>query len=230
MKPNSFMSSAHIGRHAWSFALLGVIAAVIGYQAAAYRDPVPAPPAAGVTAIATFDLEKTFNALEEKKAGETELTRLAEDMKKQSDEKAKKLRQMEKELEDLQPGAPKHREVMDALTQATYEYQSQVEFFRVKLDIRRARLMKKVYLSIRKAAEQLAKERGYAVVFVDDSIARIPPGNEEETNRQISARRMVYTSPDVDVTDELISRMNQAFKMAGPAAPPAHPALGAAKP
>jgi hypothetical protein len=38
-------------------------------------------------------------------------------------------------------------------------------------------------------------------------------------NRQISARRMVYTSPEVDITEELISRMNAQWKNAGPAAP-----------
>ncbi len=85
-------------------------------------------------------------------------------------------------------------------------------------------MMKKVYTSIRAAAGQLAVERGYSVVFVDDSISPIPPGSEQEMNRQISARRMVYTSPDVDITEELISRMNAAWKNAGPApAPPAGP-------
>ncbi|HVP74364.1 MAG TPA: hypothetical protein VMS30_11540, partial [Phycisphaerales bacterium] len=70
---------------------------------------------------------------------------------------------------------------------------------------------------IRKAAEAVAMERGYKVVFVDDSIAPIPAGTSEEMTRQISARRMVYTSSDVDITDEMIKRMNASFKTAGPA-------------
>lgn len=192
-------------------ALLGVIAAIVGYQAGAVR-PEPVPVAAPI-AIATFDLEKTFNTIDEKKAADAELTRLAEDMKRQSDEQAKRLKAMETELQDLQAGTPRYKEVMEQATRATYEYQAQVEFFRTKLNMERARMMRTVYESIRTAAEQLAKERGLVAVLVDDSITPIPPGTEEEINRQISARRMVYTAPEVDVTDELISRMNNLFKV-----------------
>jgi Skp family chaperone for outer membrane proteins len=201
-----------------SIALLGLIAAITGYQAGAYRPEAPVAAQAAPCAIATFDLEKTFNTLEEKKAADAELTRTAEEMKKQSDEQAKRLKAMETELQDLQPGTPRYKEVMEQASRASYEYQAQVEFFRAKLDSERAKMMHKVYESIRTAAEQMAKERGLVAVLVDDSITPIPPGTEEEINRQISARRMVYTSPDVDVTDELISRMNALFKVAGAAA------------
>jgi Skp family chaperone for outer membrane proteins len=83
----------------------------------------------------------------------------------------------------------------------------------------RSRTMKNLYLNIRKAAEQIAAERGFKIVFVDDSIAPIPAGTSEEMTRQISARRMVYTSPEVDITDVLIKRLNDSFKTAGPAKP-----------
>ncbi len=218
------MSTPSIKRH-WNpltFALLGVIVAVVAYQAGAVRpspepDPLLVPQAPAPTSIATFDLEKTFNALEEKKAADNELKRLAESMKKESDNLAKGLKAMETELEDLQPGTPKHKEMMENLAEKGHNYQAQVEFFRAKMDIDGARMMRQVYQSIRLAAEQLAKERGYAVVLVNDSISPIPPGTVEEVTRQISARRMVYASPQVDVTEELISRMNNSFKTAGPA-------------
>jgi hypothetical protein len=55
---------------------------------------------------------------------------------------------------------------------------------------------------------------------VDDSINEIPTAGEEETNRQISARRMVYTSAAVDITEELIAHMNKSFKASGGVVPP----------
>lgn len=201
-------------------ALLCVIVAIVAYQASAVRlepFPAPAPQNPVPTSIATFDLERTFNALEEKKAADAELKRLAEDMKKQSDVLAKGLKAMETELMDLQAGMPQHKEMMEKLAEGSHNYQAQLEFFRAKIDIDGARMMRQVYQSIRLAAEQLAKERGYTVVLVNDSISTIPPGTVEEVTRQISARRMVYASTQVDVTDELIGRMNNEFKMAGPA-------------
>jgi Skp family chaperone for outer membrane proteins len=209
--------SRHV--HRVSIVLLALIASLLGYQSFGRRaDPTQK---AAPSAIATFDQEKTFASLEEKKAGAASLTAMAAELTKTNDEMAKKLKSMEQELEDLQAGTPKHKELMEKLVQSTHEYKAQIDFSNMKLDIERARMMKKVYNSIRKAAEQLAVERGYSVVFVDDSISPIPPGTEQEMNRQISARRMVYTSPDADITEELISRMNAQWKNAGPAPAPA---------
>lgn len=198
-------------------ALLAVIVAITCYQAGAYR---PEPVSQSLPMVfATFDLEKTFNTLDEKKAADAALQRIAEDLKKGTDAAARELQQLEKDLDDLQPGTSKHREMLETLTLKSHEYQAAVEFARAKIDIEKARTMKTLYQSIKASAATLAKERGYKVIFVDDSIAPIPPGTSEEMTRQISARRMVYTSPDVDVTDELIRRMNAAFKTAGPAHP-----------
>ena len=197
-----------------SVALMIVIAAIVGYQAAAFRpEPQPTIP----QFFATFDLERAFNNIDEKTAADAELQRMADEMKKQTDAEGKSLQQMEKDLEDLAAGSAKHREMMEALMLRTGEYQADVEFYRVKLDIERSRTMKNLYLNIRKAAEQIAAERGYKIVFVDDSIAPIPAGTSEDMTRQISARRMVFTSPEVDITDVLIKRLNDSFKTAGPA-------------
>jgi len=50
------------------------------------------------------------------------------------------------------------------------------------------------------------------VVFVKDYINEIRPGTEDEVERQILERRMIYVDPNIDITDELIRRMNQSFQ------------------
>jgi hypothetical protein len=56
----------------------------------------------------------------------------------------------------------------------------------------------------------MATSNGYDLVLVNDSLAEIPPGTEEELNRQISARRILFANPRIDLTDELIAYMNAA--------------------
>ncbi len=58
----------------------------------------------------------------------------------------------------------------------------------------------------------LAEQEGYALVVVDDSIVDFQSGTEADMMRQISARRMLYASPRVDITDALIMQMNNAFQ------------------
>ncbi len=99
-----------------SVVLLGLIVALLfGYRA----DPVqPAQP----TAIATFDLEKTFASLEEKKAGAATLTAMAAELTKTNEEMTRRLKSMEEELQDMQAGMPKHKELREKLVEATHEY------------------------------------------------------------------------------------------------------------
>lgn len=199
--------------------LLAVLIALVGYQTFGNRVGSSGPTQPAI--IATFDLEKTFNALEEKKQAFDELVKTAEGMQAKGEEQSKTLKQMNEDLKDHVEGTPKFRELMGKLAQGTQDYRAYMDYCKLKIDNERARALKRIYLDIRQAAEQMANENHYAIVFVDDSIAQIPVGTEEETNRQISARRIVYTSPDVDITDELISRMNKAFKPPAGAAPPA---------
>ena len=58
----------------------------------------------------------------------------------------------------------------------------------------------------------MSRANGYDIVLVDDTVAELPEDTTEaETMRQISARRMLYANPQVDISDELIVRMNQDF-------------------
>jgi Skp family chaperone for outer membrane proteins len=200
--------------------LMAVLIALLGYQSVANRleaDPAPQANPTGTGKLATFDLEKTFNSLDQKKAADADLLKVAEAMNLHGEAEHKKIKQMETELEDHLPGTPKYKELSEKYSMAAYDYRALLEFDKAKIDKERAKTLKRIYLDIRTAVAQLAKERGYDIVFVDDSINEIPTAGEEETNRQISARRMVYTSPSVDITQELIAHMNKAFAAPAPA-------------
>jgi Skp family chaperone for outer membrane proteins len=192
--------------------LLVFVGMLLAYQTWANRPPIgPTKP----TIIATFDLERTFNDIEQKKASFDELAKLGQDLEAKRLEAAKKIQEMDADLKDHVPGSQRYREILDQLSAAAREHRATTEFYKVKLDVERARAIKRIYLDIRKAVEEIAKENGYGVVFVDDSITEIPDSAEEEMRRQISARRMAYTSDELDITDALIERMNAAFKADG---------------
>jgi len=192
--------------------LLAAVALLLAYQTFAIRPPIgPTKP----TIIATFDLERTFNEIDQKKAAFDELAKLGQDLEAKRQEAKKKIDEMDADLKDHVPGSQRYREILDQLSAAAREHRATTEFYKVKLDVERARTIKRVYLDIRKAVEDLAKENGYGVVFVDDSITEIPDSAEEEMRRQISAGRMAYTSDELDVTDALIARLNASFKASG---------------
>ena len=211
--------------------LMAVLIALLGYQSVANRTEAdPAPQATtGSGKIATFDLEKTFNSLDQKKAADATLLAVAETMNAEGEAEHKKIKLMEAELEDHLEGTPKFKELLEKYSQASYQYRALLEFDKAKIDRERAKTLKRIYVDIRNAVAVMAQERGYDIVFVDDSINEIPAAGEEETNRQISARRMVYTSASVDITQELIAHMNKAFKDNGGVVPPTPPTTASPK-
>jgi Skp family chaperone for outer membrane proteins len=214
-------------------ALLGAVLALAGYQTFG-RDPAPAAAPTQPTIVATFDLERTFNTIDQKKAAFAKITELAEKLQTDAEAMRKELEQLNANMDIHPKGSPKALEAQEKLEYRTAEYRAQIEFIKLKIEAEKGRALKRIYLDIRAAVQTFAEKHNYSVVLVDDSVAEIPPGTLEDLNRQISARRIVYTS--ADITDALIEHMNASFKAAGnvvpasaqpkPAATPAKPAAG----
>lgn len=217
------MSAIRTNTNLTTSLLLAVLIALVGYQSFASR--ADGPSQAGL--VATFDLEKTINTIDEYTAGAAKLLEIADGLQAKADDMRKDAEKIKKDLEDLPKGSAKYNAKIEEYASASSEYMAYVEFCKMKMDAEKGRLLKRIYQSVRKAAEELATEKSYAVVLVDDSVAQIPPGTLEDLNRQISARRVVYTN--VDVTKEMVDRLNASFKAAGGVVPPPNPAKPAAK-
>ena len=86
-----------------------------------------------------------------------------------------------------------------------------------QVDIEASLRLRDLDRSIKSAVTQLAEINGYDIVLVDDSgrelsiDAQSKASREIQVKAQMNARRLLYTNPEVDVTDELIERMNNAF-------------------
>jgi Skp family chaperone for outer membrane proteins len=160
--------------------------------------------------VVCVDLEKVFNGLTAKTNADAHLRKLGEEQIAESNKKAEAIKQMEADLADLAAGSARYRELQDQALLEAQKYRAYVEFSRAKIDAERSRTIKRIYGDIKKAADEMATSNGYDLVLVNDSLAEIPPGTEEEMNRQISARRILFANPRIDLTDELIAYMNAA--------------------
>lgn len=189
------------------FALMLAMVMLVGYQATAIRYLAQLKPAV----VATVDLERIFNRLDEREQADTELMRMANELQKNIDAQVRRITVLEEDLEAFEQGSDKYQETLEKLSLLSLEYQADVEWSRQMIAFQRAVILRRIYSSIREFMDKEAKERGIDIVFVDDTVVELPPGDEEETTRQISARRMLYTNPSIDITDEVIRRMNEEF-------------------
>lgn len=177
------------------------------YHSAAIRHMALTEPAV----VVTVDLESLFNQLDERQGADEQLQRMAEELQSESDDMSARIRELEEELEIYEPGSEKHQEIMEQLSLITLEYQAFAEFSRQKIEAEKSLTLKRIYDGIRRAGRSEAEERGYDIILVNDSLGQLPPGDEVETIRQISSRRMLYSNPRLDITSDLVNRMNRDF-------------------
>jgi Skp family chaperone for outer membrane proteins len=178
-----------------------------GYQTMALRELARLQPAV----IATVDLERIFNRLDERTAEDAALTNMANELQADINARAAALEELNEESKIYTPGTDQHQEVISQLALQTHELRAFIEWGHRRIEVKKSASLRRIYNSIKASVEREAREKGYDIVFVNDSIQPIAPSDEMETPRQITARRMLYSNPQLDVTQDVISRMNREF-------------------
>jgi Skp family chaperone for outer membrane proteins len=188
--------------------LLVLLAGLMAYQTQAHRASSSAPP----TAVATVNIERLFQNLDERSAADTRLKALAEELDAETQRRQEEIKRLSDELEIYAPGSKQHQELNEQIALKGYQLQAHLDFAARKLDNEKAKFFRGLYARIKQAVAATASENGYDVVFVDDSVVELPrDATEQEMKRQISARRMLYATNQIDITEQLVERMNREF-------------------
>lgn len=158
--------------------------------------------------VASVDLERVFNSIDLQAKTEARLKAVAADLDAQRKALRDGIEELNAELESFQPGSAAQLEVATRIEEAISEFRAFEGFARAKAEAEQAKSMRQIYMTIREAAMELAKERGWDYVMVDDSIPTIEPTDSQRMLQQISSRRFLYANPSFDVTDDLIAKLN----------------------
>lgn len=196
-------------RNMMAAALVG-IAALVGVGAGGVTASLHfrAPPS-GPT-IAVVDLEAVINKLSEKT---DKFNQLAKSHKDKSDELAKlsdRVKAKEAEIKAMPDGPAKERAKMD-YREMVYRGEFEAQFAGRQLDQMQGEVLRDLYLKIDEAATALARRNGYHMVIVSDEGVDIPKGNSESVMRGMLLKRFMYVDKAMDITDELVTFMNNAY-------------------
>lgn len=167
--------------------------------------PPAAAPAAKLTVTVTIDLERLFPAMPAFQENEAKSRQLADELeakRKAKDDEAKKL---EQDLDLFPVDSPKHKEILENFNRKSMEVGVFTEFITFKLQSEIGNSMRDQYLDlVERILPAFSKQHGYHYVLLNDNTRPIERGNVTQVNEQISARRILYADPTLDVTDALI--------------------------
>ena len=183
-----------------------VVGAATWQSQALKRGPLATP-----VVLVSVDIERVFDALEERAFEQSKLQALVDSMQNDLELRRQHIDNFDQEFELYQPGSDKWDELIQEQQLAVLEYQAQVEFTRRRTAREESNGMRRVYEHIRGASATLANQNGWDYVFVNDAIVSLPEGDIVDMNVQISSRRMLFANSILDATDELIEHMNASF-------------------
>ena len=171
---------------------------------AGYAANAPMPPAV----VGVVDLEKVYNNLDSRedlmKKVETMQAEMAEEASTMQDE----LEMLSAELESLAPGSAAMVEMNDKAISISGRLRAFETYGALLIERERAADLRDSYDTIREEAGTLAKIMGIDLVLLNDSIPMVDLADAAGTLQQISARRVLWANETLDITDQLIERLN----------------------
>ena len=200
----------------------GAIALIAGYGPALAEQAGVKP-----AVIATVRLSTVLEKLDQRGEALANMTAMSQQVRADEAKRKEEITKLQEQLEAMRkdlvdkPVTPEAMALQEQLAQKTLRFQAWSRFTLDRVDIEKALQYQDIYRSIKTAAAAMATANGYDIVLVDDSQGELTTtpdarvSREAQVIQQIIGRRMLYANPALDITDELITRMNNAHKAAG---------------
>lgn len=146
------------------------------------------------------------------------------DLESQFDAKRRRLREEQAKMqermelisrslkEELKPGSEAYAARRKELAMLDAEHQYFVESSQHEIEAGLAASLRSIYSDIQIAVSQIANERGIDIVVAGDTIPDDdPPDTPNMARQQILLQKVLYWSPRVDLTADVIARLNASY-------------------
>jgi Skp family chaperone for outer membrane proteins len=190
-------------------------------------EPAPAPPPPQPTSVALVDLEKLMKGLHEMAArnnqNQVQGMKMQDDLTKLNDQ----AEALKKDLDEggiIPPGPSERRNEKTAeLFQKRALLKATKDSYQAVFDVRRGNIVHEMYDKIIAAIDAFAKREGYDLVLLDDRAIELPPVNAavaNELNPVIEKKRILFARDGMDITDRVMTVMNNQYDATAPAPAP----------
>ncbi len=189
-------------------AVLAILLAAFVWQAGANAVRPPALP----TAVATVDIVEIFEKLDELRVREDELEANKNARQAQLQEVADQINILKADLEAGTPGTDEYEDKIRQMMEIQAVYEARGNALGRILSIDRGNVTRETYEKITDAIARIADREGYDIVLFDDSLFVVPEGAQyQDVFRSIVSRSVIYRHEGVDITDQVVTMMNNEF-------------------
>ncbi len=207
---------------------IAVIAGAALFRAGA--SSMPALPGPSPSVIGLIDLTLVTKGLNEIKDRNALLNGRAAAYQKQLDEISGKLIALNEEIKLLPDGSKERRAKVFEGLELEQNAKAKQQILRKTIELEAGEILADMYKRVTDTAAKVAAKDGYSLVLLDDRSVSLPKdAPDEEINRAIFAKRVIYAAESVDLTPRIITEMNNEYGAPAPRAGAAAPAASGGK-
>jgi len=180
--------------------------------------PAPGTPPASApaqTKVGVVNIVALFDALHEKTAADDSIDKMSKVLDQEYTKRQDEVNGLKNEMAHptFAPGSPEYQKNQDDLLRKARELESFPQYRADKLSlemrIRTASLYKKINLAV----AEYAQKNGYALVFVADQVDLDKASTQDSLPQIVATRKLLYFLPGLDITNDLIRKMNVDFDL-----------------
>lgn len=164
------------------------------------------------TAVAVVDLSVLSNQLNERTKIESDLQARQEDLQRQQEERKNQINRLQQDLAVLAPGTSAYQQKEQELQKAVLEFQVWSNFESQRLNRERGIQKENLYRKVLDAVAKVAQANGYDLVLFKEGKPDFNYENLQQLDALIHMRKVLYASESVDITSQVIDRMNNEFQ------------------
>lgn len=192
-----------------SVGLVCVLALSLSMAGAAYNAMV-AP-----NATAVVDLNRLLDGLSEKQAMDQASIAAREQFQKDLEDRAKAVQMLESERDMFKQGEPDYEKTEQEMIQKGLELRVWREFQAQRIEGERLNQLLLLYRKTMDSIGGVADSMGYSlVIYKDPEMTFRGVQNFDQVRALIASRKLLWSKEDVDITDEVMQRMNNAYNAA----------------
>lgn len=173
-----------------------------------------ATPAQADTEIAVLNVARVFEQYEMTR----DLESLFDTARRAAADEAEKRRtnteQLRKALTAFDPGSDDYLQREKEIDRAELDFQVWSKATERKLKSDHLRWMKEIYNNTQAVIAQIAQERSLDLVLTYDALTDDAP-DSVALRQQILLQKVIYHNPGKDITDEVLRRLNEAYRKSG---------------
>lgn len=206
----------HINRKACGLGLVVLVCALCSLFA--YHSAASGMMAGRPSAVAVVNLPLLLDGLAQRGDAEARIKKMRDDILAEAERRQQEAEALDAEIQGLAKFTEAWYAKDDEIMLETLKNQAWLRLSNERLDVESALSLQDLYRTIKRSVADLAAADGWDLILVDDSQGElsISPNSqlsrEAQITQQMAARRTLFVSKTVDITDQLITRMNNAYQ------------------